>query len=280
MPLKYDATVKDLVRSYPQDWLAALGVPGSARVLSADLSAVSAFADLVLHLGDALLHLDFQTGPDPRLPRRALRYNVLLFDEYNLPVETVIVLLRRQADRRDLTGVVEYAVPGGRGSLTFRFQVVRLWERPAADLLAGGLGLVPLAVLGALPDDVPEEAALRDVVERLAQRLTTEAPPTEARKLMTASFILTGLRIPQNEASRLFAGVSAMRESSTYQAILAEGAEDEARRLILRLARRRLGDPDATAEAVLRAITDLDRLERIHDAAVTAANWPELLATS
>jgi hypothetical protein len=36
MALKFDATVKDLVRSYPQDWLALLGSPGSARVLSAD----------------------------------------------------------------------------------------------------------------------------------------------------------------------------------------------------------------------------------------------------
>ena len=38
--------------------------PGEARLISSDLSSVSASADLVFHRGDRLLHLDFQSGPD------------------------------------------------------------------------------------------------------------------------------------------------------------------------------------------------------------------------
>src|SRR5207253_7203077 len=152
MPLKFDATLKDLVRASPRDWLAALGCPGEARLISADLSSVSAFADLVFQGDDRLLHLDFQTGADAALPRRTLRYNVLLYEQFGLPVESFIILLRRRADRSDLTGHVQYAGADGSPILDFRFTVVRVWQRPCEEFLNGGLGLAPLATLGALPE--------------------------------------------------------------------------------------------------------------------------------
>src|SRR5437764_13230192 len=101
MPLPFDATLKDLMRDYPGDWLAALGRPGPAALITPDLSSVSAFADLVFRRGDGLLHVDAQAGPDAALPRRILRYNVLLHEEYALPVESFVILLRRRADRPD-----------------------------------------------------------------------------------------------------------------------------------------------------------------------------------
>src|SRR3954467_5184310 len=117
MPLPFDATLKDLVQSYPLDWLAQLDspAPGPVRVLTPDLSTLTAFADIVLQVGDSLLHLDFQSGPDPRHSRRLLVYNVLLYDEYELPVHTVVVLLRPRANRSDLTGRVVYEARPGRG---------------------------------------------------------------------------------------------------------------------------------------------------------------------
>src|SRR2546421_126629 len=111
MAFAFDATLKQLVRDRPRDWLAAFGIEvvGEVRMASADLSAVSAAADVVLELGDeGDLHAEFQSGPDPGLPRRALQYNAIRHAQSGRPVHTVIVLLHPQADSRELTGTVRY----------------------------------------------------------------------------------------------------------------------------------------------------------------------------
>jgi hypothetical protein len=53
MPLPFDATMKDLVQSYPQDWLAQFDVAASVPVtlLNVDLSTISAATDIVLGHG-------------------------------------------------------------------------------------------------------------------------------------------------------------------------------------------------------------------------------------
>ena len=50
-----------------------------------------------------------------------------------------------------VTHVVD-APRSGRGSMDFSYEVVRLWERPAEELLAADLGVAPLAMLGRLPE--------------------------------------------------------------------------------------------------------------------------------
>lgn len=78
-----------------------------------------------------------------------------------------------------------------------------------------------------------------------------------------------------------------MRDSTAYQIILDEGRAEgeirgrteEARRLLLRLGRKRLGNPETTVEAAIRAITDLDRLELLAERLDEVAGWQELLQT-
>lgn len=286
MPLPFDATLKDLVREYPADWLAQLdaGATGPVEFLTPDLSTVTAFADLVLKIGGRyLLHLDFQTGPDPRLPWRTLLYNVLLHDRSQLPVHSIVVLMRPRADHRDLTGRLRYEGRPGRGALDFTYEVVRLWERPVESLLAGGLGTLPLAPLGRLPKGVGLKKGLPSVVARMAERLAKDAAAPVAAHLLTASFVLTGLRLSPDKALHLFQGVRAMRDSSTYQWIVnegrVEGALNEARKIVLRQGRIRFGQPNAAQEATLQAISDLDQLERLSDQLVTVASWQDLLAS-
>ncbi len=98
-------------------------------------------------------------------------------------------------------------------------------EIPPQQLLAGALGVALLAVLGALPDNVDVADALTSVVQRLRERIESEATPEAAQKLLTSAFLLTGLRLPPNEARHVFRGVTDMREPTTFMAILDEGAE-------------------------------------------------------
>jgi hypothetical protein len=206
----------------------------------------------------------------------------VLYHQYGRPVHSAAVLLRPRVDRGDLTGQVRFEALLGRGWHDFRFEVVRLWERPAEDFLAGGLGTVPLAVLGRLPEGLPVEDGLAPIVQAVVERLLREAAPPVAGKLITAAYLLTGLRVAQEVAQVLFRRVEGMHESTTYQAILDEGQllgrTDEARRILLRLGQSQFGPPDTAEMAALQAITDTDRLELLCERVRAAATWQELLA--
>jgi hypothetical protein len=154
-------------------------------------------------------------------------------------------------------------------------------------LLAGGLGVIPLAPLGRLPAGARAPAGLAGVVERLVERVTREAAPDDAAGLLSAAYILIGLRVPRPVGTELFRGVRAMRESSTYQAILREGREEGRKegqaegiqQVLLRQGRKRFGPPDEAVQAAVRAITDADRLGRLSERLLDVNSWQDLLAT-
>ncbi len=70
-----------------------------------------------------------------------------------------------------------------------------------------------------------------------------------------------------------------MRDSDTYLAILEEGEEIRAKKDILQLAQRRFGTADEPTIARLNAITDLERLSRLHGRLLDATSWQDLLDT-
>ena len=88
-----------------------------------------------------------------------------------------------------------------------------------------------------------------------------------------------GLRYPPELARQLLPGVRNMRESSTYQMILAEGWAEEARQMLIRLGTARLGPPDASTQAVLAPLTDPEQLERFGEQLFSATSWRQLLAS-
>ncbi len=81
-----------------------------------------------------------------------------------------------------------------------------------------------------------------------------------------------------------------MRESVTYQAILAEGREEGrevgraegrvegARETVLRLGRKRYGEPTREVAQALEALTSAEALEALAERILEAENWDELLA--
>jgi hypothetical protein len=284
MPLPFDATVKDLAKDDPLDFLSAFDTPSADPVtlLNVDLSTITTSADLVFGIGHPLrevVHLDSQSGADEGLHRDVYVYNALLHRLYRVPVHSIVLLLRRQAQHPNLNGTVRYEPRPGRGKTDFSYEIIRMWERPVEVLLGGGLGTLPLAVLGQLPAGVTLEEGLAQVIQRLAERLQREATEPRAKKLWTAAFVLTGLRVPRVTARELFRGVTIMHDSDTYQAILDEGRADALHHLVLRQGGRRFGEPDKTTQTALKAIEDPERLQRLADRIGEVTNWQELLQT-
>lgn len=284
MPLPFDATLEDLARDYPRAILAAFDEPSTEplRLLNVDLSTVTTATYVVIGMGDPLreiVHFDFQASAAASKHAHVLVYNALLFRQYLVSVHSIVVLLRPEAAHFNLNGTVVYAPRPDRGKMDFGYEVIRLWDIPVEELLAGDLGLLPLATLGKLPAGVALQDGLANVIQRLIERLQHEAPFDQARHLLTAAYVLTGLRIPDKRtALQLFQGVRAMRESVTYQAILDEGRVEAMHKTILRQGRKRFGSPDDATAATITAIEDLPRFEILSDRLLDVHSWRELLA--
>jgi predicted transposase YdaD len=142
---------------------------------------------------------------------------------------------------------------------------------------------VPLAPLGNVsPEELPA------VIQQMDERILRDAPPGEVGELWTAAGVLMGLRYSRDVIALLLRGVHAMKESTFYQGILEEGEKlgekkGEIRalqRTLLRLGRRRFGPPEGATEQGVQGITDQERLERMTERLLEAANWQELLATT
>src|SRR5262249_41322037 len=143
--------------------------------------------DLVFGLGEPLqevIHIDCQASAKADLAADLHAYNSLLYRRLQVPIHSIVLLLRPEARHRELTGTLAYAARLGRGGTTFAYEVIPLWERPVEHFLNGPLGIAPLAVLAQLPADVPLEQGLAGIVQRLCERLRQEAPPEKSAKLL------------------------------------------------------------------------------------------------
>ena len=284
MGMTFDATLKDMGRESPQGFLTTFDQTPTlpTRLLNVDLSTVTTAADLLIGLGEPLVevvHLDFQSSAAAWKHADILAYNGLVFTQYHVPVHSIVVLLRPEAAHSNMTGSIRYAPRPGRGSLDFSYEVKPLWQRPAAGLLSGDLWVVPLAMRVELQTGMTLEEGLASVAQQTARRLEQEADPARAKKLLTDAYLLTGLRVRRAVAAQIFRGVRVMQESDTYLAIIDEGQEKHAKKMLLRLGTKRFGPADDTVQARLNAITDLERLDRQVERLLEASSWEDLLDT-
>ncbi len=120
------------------------------------------------------------------------------------------------------------------------------------------------------------------------------------KTLWTATAILTGLRHRREQVGGLIEGIANMilgirgiEDSWVYQDIFtkgeakgraegeargrAEGELEEARKILIGLGRKRLGQPDESVQATIAAVGDLGRLDLLLERLLDAANWEELL---
>ena len=222
----YDTTMKEILEVYGDDWIAWLArlfhyPPGPVVTLNPEIDTVQIAADKVFRFpGDAgLLHLEVQSSWDGELPDRMLEYNVFLHRRERVPVRSVALLLRRDANASAVTGQLIRRLVDGSLVLHFEYAVVRVWELPADELLSAGLGLAPL---GLLTDDA--RPRLKELVHRFAERVEREVPDLQMQsRLLASSSILLGLRYDKEEIDSLFVGVQKMKESSVYRALIDEG---------------------------------------------------------
>ena len=243
------------------------GVP---EVISADLSTVTAAADTLIRVGNRIIHIDLESGPDDSLARRMLLYNALAHHRTKLPVRSIVVLLRSNTRLANQTDRVEYE------NLSFVFEVVRVWELPAEDFLRGGLGLLPLAVLAKPPRGQSRAEALPAQAERIIARARAEAGP-RASEVVTAAFILGGMHASPDVIRKTFEGAITMIESSAFQVIEDLAKERILREILLVQGTAKYGPPTDDQAANLAGIDNLGRLRRLAARLIKVDSWDALL---
>ena len=252
----FDNTCKFLAESFPTDfatWL--LGEPITLSKLSpTELSSEPIRADsLILLDSDKLvLHLEFQTEPDPSMGFRMADYHLRVFKRF---------------PEKSMRQVVVYLTPTGSDlvhqtvfeteMLQHNFQVIRLWEQPTQPFLES-TGLLPLAVLTKTTD---KAQTLRQVAERIEA-----IPELRVQSNVSASAgILAGLLLKRDFINQVLRK-EIMQQSVIYQEILQEGEQTgalrEAQALILRQLTRRFGDVVPEVQSQVQALS-LPQLESL-----------------
>lgn len=285
---RFDPTLKRLVEAFPRDWVdyfaPLMGLPTARQVdvIESEVSTITAASDKVIRVGGPhpwIFHLELLASHNARLAQQLLLYNVLLGERHDLPIHSAVLLLRREANRSSVTGQYVRRGVAGVPYLEFHYSVIRLWELSPESLLQGGLGLLPLA-----PVTEPDEAKLPRLVRQMESRLNKEGGHL-VNDLWAATFVLLGLQHDEAVVESILRGVRAMKESVTYQAILregkaegkAEGALSEARKLLIRLGGRTLGEPDGSIRQTIEELSSLENLENLIEDIQEVETWEELL---
>lgn len=298
----FDVGVKSLIRTAPKEWLDFLGIAfGNAPVesLDTDSASVNLAADGVLKVGGESpfgVHIECESGnTGAQLPGRLLTYNVLAEHRTRLPFQSVAVLMTKNANSPRLSGTLTKTLLDGTEYLTFRYKVVRLYELPPDVFLSAGLSLVPLTLLGNVPD-----ADMTRTVAKMRDRLRSEITDTErGRELLAATYLLTGARYKNDIADAILKGAMRnmfdLEDSSTYRHIrdtgyaegravgqeigLTQGKEigelQTQRDNILRIGGKRFGTPSPEIVERVRGITDTKTLFTLLDRILETETWDD-----
>ncbi|WP_223807414.1 DUF4351 domain-containing protein [Pseudanabaena sp. UWO311] len=226
------------------------------QVLKTELSVEPIRADFVsfLQVGSQILHIEFQTVGDRDMPLRMLDYYVRLYRLHRCPIQQIVIFL--QETNSPLLRLDRFET----NSTLHSYRAVRLWEEDPT-LMLNDATLLPFAVLARSPQ--PEE-----MLRTIAQKIEQIELSKERANIATYAYMLGGLRYSKEILSQLLRE-EIMRESVTYQALLAKGIKQGLQQgeldLALRQLRRKFGElPDRLVKKI-KALS-LKRLEAFGEA--------------
>ncbi len=256
----YDNTCKYLAENFSEDissWLIGERV-ALTELKPTELSVDPIRADSMILLTnqDLILHIEFQTDADDDIPFRMIDYRVRGYRKFPTKrMRQIVIYLLKTTSA--LVHQTAFEIENTR----HQFEVIRLWEQPPSIFLES-VGLYPFASLA--QTDEPES-----ILRTVAAKIEDIGTPKIQANLAATVFILAGLVLDRNRVKQILRRDN-MRESSTYQDILAEGEEKgetqgrikEAKGLVIRLLTRKLGNVSPKLLAKIEALP-LERVESL-----------------
>ncbi|WP_158409479.1 hypothetical protein [Gloeocapsa sp. PCC 73106] len=175
---------KFLATNYSRDfaqWL--LGKPRDFQVLKPEdisLEPIRTKNLLFLESDDLILHLEFQTNPEPDIPFIIMDYRLRLY-QYNpdkLVQQMVIYLTPSDSE-------LVYRDYFSLETTYCKYHIVRLWEISPNQFFQAN-GLLPLAVLSQETDSI-------EILKKVNKQIKTVSNEAEKRELFTSTAILANL---------------------------------------------------------------------------------------
>ncbi len=281
---EYDSVSKDLIQTYPKDFIRLTLERDDVEVLDildTEQNTVNTrHADSLIrvHIAgqEALIHHEFQTTDDPSMPLRMAGYIIRAIERHDLPIYSSIIYLRRSAGRRDPGYYIQDFL--GRRVL-IEYTVIRLSEIEGQDIIDGGpSGLFPFVPLMKRPVGIDSEAWLHHCVDATNALAVDESIKVD---ILGKLMILGGLEYDPTLINRILLqeGLmdAIMRESSFAQYIkqlgIEQGIGQGERRstigAILEVLEIRFDLSEAhPLSARIAAIDDLQGLKQLHRAAI------------
>jgi predicted transposase/invertase (TIGR01784 family) len=214
--MSFDTTCRRLAEMFPEDfasWLLGRRVTlTELRPTELSLEAIRADRVILLQGETETLHIEFQTDPKDEVPMRMADYRLRLHRlSPEKTIRQVVIYLRKTNSPKVYQDYFE--IPG----LYAEFDIIRIWEVPAAELMAYE-GLLPFVALSQTEDACE---SLRSAVHAINQ-MPDESQQHEA---MAATYVLAGLKLDKAIISSIIRR-DVMQESVTYQAIVQEGRDE------------------------------------------------------
>ena len=224
----------------------------------------------------AAIHVEVEREWRSEMPRRMFEYASAAVIETNLPVSSIVVLLRPGG--RPPRGIGVYRIPGVSGnSFVFRYHVVSLWQLDARRMRAR------LGPLGA-----PFCVAMRGADEELVRSLAAEVKTSKRLRkrdretTMQLLCLVTAAMLGSETAKRIFHMESIIQDPNVQKLIRelnakgraegrAEGRTEEARSILYRVLALRSLPVTPDVRSHIDGEADIARIEAWHDAAVTAS---------
>jgi len=160
----FDNICKFLAETFPRDfatWL--LGEPISLTELKPtelSLEPIRADSLILLQSEEIVLHLEFQTRPDPAIPFRMLDYRIRVYRKFpDKQMRQIVIYLLPTSS--EMVYQTTFDIPNTK----HQFEVIRLWEQ-APEVFQQSVGLLPLAILG---KTINKEMLLRQVSQKIAE---------------------------------------------------------------------------------------------------------------
>ena len=269
---EYDKSSKWLIQHHGDSILRLAGIReiDSWKPLQAEVVQSRRLPDGLIevqHQGeDGLDHyvLEIATYPEPRVVDQVLDDTALVYLDRHVLPEVVVLFLHTRGNveaagsaklrsRRDCTG------------WHVSWRTIKLWEVPAADLLAAGdVGLIPWVPLTKF-DGPPEP-----IVRECRRRIDHEAPPIEHENMLAVTQLLAGLRYNDPKLFQILGGRKVMIESPLIQELFQEQFTDRTRETLINVLVARFGSKAKSLETELKAISEESRLQELVKHAATA----------
>jgi len=263
----YDNVCKKLVEDFSSDFASwYLGKPEELTKLKpTELYAEPIRADalILLESSEIILHIEFQTQPDPTMALRMADYYVRVARRYpNKEMVQVVIYLKPTSSKLVQQNVYQT------DKMRHEFDVIRLWEQPVSELIKYP-GLLPLAALGKTDD---REENLRQIslqIDKIEDR-------TAQSNIATTTSVLAGLVLNEQVIKSILRR-EIMQDSVIYQDIKREGKKEGQEELILRQLKRRTGQISETEETKINGLSQ-EKLEALGDALLDFKTKDDLTA--